>query len=142
MKHTRWKIWGITAAVMAACLLTLTACGGDKPTTETEGQDTTADTDIDISVGTSVGETVSEETAADTFPADTEESSPDGFVMADIYPTPMEITYHGAGYVIRDTVKLDEKASRYADGLAALGIEVAEDGLPLTVTLRDLTADF
>ncbi len=152
MKRMKRKIFGITAMLMAACLMTLilTACGGDKPSTETEANPT--DGTGTSSEGTVAGETVSDETVsdetvsdettADTSPADTEEASPDGVAIADIYPTPMEITYNEYSYVIRDTVKLDEKASRYAEGLAALGIKVAEDGLPLTVTLRDLTADF
>ena len=150
MKRMKWKIFGITAMWMAACLMTLilTACGGGKPATETTPTDGTGTTSEGTAAGETVAdetvadETVSDATAADTFPADTEEASPDGVLIADIYPTPMEITYNGATYVIRDTVKLDEKVSRYAEGLAALGIKVAEDGLPLTVTLRDLTADF
>lgn len=150
MKRMKWKIFGITAMWMAACLMTLilTACGGGKPATETtptDGIGTTLEGTVageTVADETVADETVSDATAADTFPADTGEAAPDGVVIADIYPTPMEISYYGVSYVIRDTVKLDEKASRYADGLAALGIEVAEDGLPLTVTLRDLTADF
>ena len=55
--------------------------------------------------------------------------------MGDIYPTPTEIMYE-EGYVVTHTVKLNEAAAGYVTLLADHGITVAEDGLPLTVTLR------
>ena len=151
MKRMKWITLAVGAVALAVCLLALAACGGDQPSdTESTGtgeRGTAADTSVDPT-DTHATETAADtdaetnaDTAADTA-AETEGPTPGGVVMADIYPTPMEITYNAYGYVIRDTVKLDEKAARYAEGLAELGISVAEDGLPITVTLRDLTADF
>lgn len=145
MKHTKWSIGGITAAALAVCLLALSACGGNHPSgSESTGTDdgTSADPTIGTTADTDADETAGWDTVADETAADTEVSSPDGVVMADIYPTPMEITYNAYGYVIRDSVKLDEKAAKYADELAEMGISAADDGLPLTVNLRDLTTDF
>ncbi|MBQ4113687.1 MAG: hypothetical protein IJD38_12910, partial [Clostridia bacterium] len=115
------------------------------------GQDTDASTDTDVPVDTAApteeggttAEPTDESTVTDTDPdtdPDTqpEDTSPAGVVMADVYPTPTEITYE-EGYVVTRTVKPNEAAAEYVTMLADHGITVAEDGLPLTVTLRELT---
>lgn len=139
MRQTKWMIMGIVAAVLAACLLAMVACNGD----------TSSDTEAPVpdGDGTTAGTTDSTETDDATDGGTTEDetdvdTSPSDVVMVDVYPTPMEITCDGEGYVVSRTVKPDEKAAQYADRLAELGISVAEDGLPLTVTLRDLSPDF
>ena len=143
MKKLAVCVW-----LLLGCTLLLAACNGDTPSPETDPvtsaetdpvTDPAAESESDA-VATDPPETPTHEPASTDSdePADTE---PDSVVMADIYPKPLEITY-AEGYTAKKTVKPDDRASAYVDALGALGVAAAEDGLPLTVTLRDLTAEF
>lgn len=70
-----------------------------------------------------------------------DETTPDNVVKADIYPVPVEVTYEDR-YTTKKAIKPDEKAAAYTDELAAVGVPTTEDGLPVTVTLRDMNSDF
>ena len=120
-------------------LLLLTACMGQNPPEETDSE-TDGETTAEITEPATDPEAPTEdESEKDTEPiSQPEDTSPDGVVMADIYPTPTEIMYE-EGYVATHTVKLNEAAAGYVTLLADHGVTVAEDGLPLTVTLREMT---
>ena len=129
-------------ALLAILLVSLviTACNGDVTPSDTQApaSETTVNQspEGDSSTEESVQESVSDDTTSEP-----DETRPSGVLMADVYPTPMEITYVES-YTGKQTIKPDDKAAAYADDLALLGVKTAEDGLPLTVTLRDLSGDF
>ncbi len=81
---------------------------------------------------------------ADTEPdSETEpvQTPPDEIAAVDIYPVPMEITF-AEGKTAKSAFCPDEEAAAYTSVLTAAGIPITQDGLPLTLTLRDLSADF
>lgn len=129
--------------LLLVLLLTVTLCavsctGGEVPDT-TDGETTDSKTAAPTEDGETTAEPTDESTVIDTDPdTQPEDTSPAGVVMADIYPTPTEIMYE-EGYVVTHTVKLNEAAAGYVTLLADHGITLAEDGLPLTVTLREMT---
>ena len=136
------KILLLLALLLTATLCAVSCTGGEVPNDTTDGT-TETQTDAPTEEGGTTAEPTDESTATDTDPdtdPDTqpEDTSPDGVVMADIYPTPTEIMYE-EGYVVTHTVKLNEAAAGYVTLLADHGVIVAEDGLPLTVTLREMT---
>ena len=57
-----------------------------------------------------------------------------------VYPAPMEITCTEGGQ--DKFVKLDDRSAKYADILTQAGFTVGQDGIPLTVTVRDLSTEF
>ena len=122
-----------------SALFLLSACVGQEPSDETDSA-TDGETTAEVTAPATDPEAPTEEASEkDTEPvSDPEDTSPSGVVMADIYPTPSEITYE-EGYVVTSKVKPNEAAAKYAELLADHGMTVAEDGLPLTVTLRDMT---
>lgn len=88
--------------------------------------------------------TDSAEQSSDTVSEPESESQEPGFSethTADIYPKPMEIAYT-QGRTASKTVQLDSTAAKYTDLLASAGMTANEDGLPLAVTLRDLSTEF
>lgn len=136
------KILLLLALLLTATLCAVSCTGGEVPNDTTDGT-TETQTDAPTEEGGTTAEPTDESTDTDTDPdtdPDTqpEDTSPAGVVMADVYPTPTEITYE-EGYVVTRTVKPNEAAAEYVTLLADHGITVAEDGLPLTVTLREMT---
>ena len=131
------------ALILLLLILTFILCavsctGGETPDT-TDGESTDSQTAAPTEDGETTATPTDESTVTDTEPDNQpEDTSPAGVVMADIYPTPTEIMYE-EGYVVTHTVKLNEAAAGYVTLLADHGVTVAEDGLPLTVTLRELT---
>ena len=75
--------------------------------------------------------------------ADTEPIEPPvtEVLIADIYPTPMEIS-KAQGYATLTAVCTEGMPAEYTELLIAAGIDMDQSGLPLTVTKRDLSADF
>ena len=134
------KIRLFTLLAVLSVVLAVTACNGDTAPSDTDplGDVTTVTQapEEDPPADDSVQESVSDDTTSEP-----DETRPSGVVMADVYPAPVEITY-AESYTGKQTIKPDDKAAAYADDLASLGVKTAEDGLPLTVTLRDMTADF
>lgn len=122
--------------VLIAVLLlfsTLAACTQEQPPIED---------DPDSTQGVTVAPGGSETTAPDsTESSGTTEGQPEEIGMADIYPIPMEITY-AQGNTAHNKLLPDEHAARYTALLQSAGFVVADDGMPITVTLRDLSGDF
>ena len=132
--------------LMAALLcLSSASCVGGGVSDDTNG-DATADTQAPTdttATDTQHSETETTSDGTDDSESTTDEvgNDPSELVIPTVYPTPMEIAY-GESFVGKKTVKLDETAAQYAESLASVGLATAEDGIPVTVTLRDLTADF
>lgn len=146
MKHTNRKFPSLLAVMMTACLLTLSlaACHAKQPPNESTPQDTdapiTAETDDPKGDGTAEPDTETD-TEADTEPDTDTDPPPSEDLQTNIYPQPMKITYT-EGSIMNQTIHPDEKAAKYSDLLTSAGFTVAENGLPVTVTLRDLTDEF
>ena len=66
---------------------------------------------------------------------------PDEVALGTVYPVPIE-TVAGQGSVSLATVTPDENAAKFSVHLQAAGLTVAAGGTPLSVTYRDLSADF
>ena len=118
-------------AALALCLagLTLAACGPDKPVVDETPTDT---------------QTVSAETAPETVSETTSEAEPTLWVP-EVSPTPQYMSIAGGEYAVGlcpERFSLDANASAFAHLLTGAGATVGEDGFPVTVTYRDLSADF
>ena len=129
-------------ALLAILLVSfaITACNGDVTPSDTQAPTDETTVNQSPEEDSSTEESVQESVSADEM-TEPDETRPSGVVMADVYPTPMEIAYVES-YTGKQTIKPDEKAVLYADALASVGVKTAEDGLPLTVTLRDMSSDF
>ena len=129
------------AFIALAALLLFASCTEVPPITDTapgyDGETTSNPTDLPIESDTETEVPSQEETDGITEASSEDVTTPSGVVMADIYPTPTEITYRES-YVFAQTVKPNEAAADYVGLLADYGITAAEDGLPLTVTIRDM----
>lgn len=111
--------------VFCAC----TPSSGDEKNTA-PGTDFSSDTE------TESNETqTNPDSQSETAPPD----APSG-ISVEIYPRPMEITQ--AEGAIDKTVCADGSAEAYESMLTAAGFKISSDGLPLTVTLRDMGAEF
>ena len=114
-------------AILVLCLagLTLAACGPDKPVTEESPTDTETDSIV-------------------TEPQSTPEAEPTLQVPA-IYPVPQYASV-AAGELAYDVrpgrFSPNEAGAAFSHLLTEAGAAVGENGLPLTVTYRDLSADF
>ncbi|MBR2446830.1 MAG: beta-N-acetylglucosaminidase domain-containing protein [Clostridia bacterium] len=124
-------------------VLCLTACTREQPPSENPPNDT----ETFLESEDTGAPDIETETESDTEdPVDTEDiTQPDQTFPGveaemDIYPQPMDIAIAEGRQ--SKTVKLDDKAAKYANLLTEAGFTVSEDGAPLTVTLRDLNADF
>lgn len=140
MKHLLLNLCLLLMAL--CCVLTLSACqNGDTPE-ETTAQESVSDTETE-EPGTSPEQPTEQESEDGTEPSETEstpgETTPDGIALKEVYPTPMELTVTAEGYVLLNTVKLDEHALAYADALAEKGMQNDPNGKPVTVVFRDLT---
>ena len=118
-------------AALALCLagLTLAACGPDKPVVDETPTDT---------------QTVPAETAPETVSETTSEAEPTLWVP-EVSPTPQYMSIAGGEYAVGlcpERFSLDANASAFAHLLTGAGATVGEDGFPVTVTYRDLSADF
>ncbi|MBQ7379548.1 MAG: beta-N-acetylglucosaminidase domain-containing protein [Clostridia bacterium] len=118
-------------AVLILLPFGLSAC---TPSSDVE-ESTTDKTDITTNTPESTAPSTSE---TETSPGQT---PPDDVSATDIYPTPMEITYT-TGQSVTGAIRPDDTAAKYADVLSSAGVIIKENGLPLSVTLRDLTKDF
>ena len=134
------KIRLIALLAILLVSLAITACNGDVTPSDTQAPTDETTVNQSPEEDSSTEESVQESVSADEM-TEPDETRPSGVVMADVYPTPMEITYVES-YTGKQTVKPDEKAVLYADALASVGVKTAEDGLPLTVTLHDMSSDF
>jgi hyaluronoglucosaminidase len=116
--------------------LLLTACSGDRPTADT------ADTEDGVLT------TLREETRADTETPAAEETVPDAeptLRVPAVSPTPQYMSTAGGEYAVGlcpERFSLDANASAFTRLLTQSGAAVGENGFPLTVTYRDLSADF
>lgn len=151
MKYTQQKLLCLLAVMMAVSLLALSlvACANEKSPDESTPNDTdtpiatetdtlpesddTVEPDNETDTGSGSNDTTEPETDTDTPPSEE--------VKTNIYPQPMKITYT-EGSIMNKTIQPDAKAAKYSDLLASAGFTVAENGLPVTVTLRDLTGEF
>ena len=118
-------------AALALCLagLTLAACGPDKPVVDETPTDT---------------QTVPAETAPETVSETTSEAEPTLWVP-EVSPTPQYMSIAGGEYAVGlcpERFSLDANASAFARLLTGAGATAGEDGFPVTVTYRDLSADF
>ena len=129
-------------ALLAILLVSLaiTACNGDVTPSDTQAPTDETTVNQSPEEDSSTEESVQESVSADEM-TEPDETRPSGVVMADVYPTPMEIAYVES-YTGKQTIKPDDKAAQYADDLALRGVQTAEDGIPVTVTLRDMSSDF
>ena len=122
------RILSMMLSVLVLLPFVFSACNSS----ESGEQSTAAGTDL--SSGTTDQEPESEpETETDP------DSTPDE-ISFDVYPRPIELVY--APGTAEKTVRPDDTAAKYADLLASAGFSVNENGLPLHVTLRDMTVDF
>ena len=118
-------------AALALCLagLTLAACGPDKPVVD----ETPTDTD-----------TAARETLSETVSETTPEAEPT-LRVPEVSPTPQYMSIAGGEYAVGlcpERFSLDANAAAFARLLTGEGATVGEDGFPVTVTYRDLSADF
>lgn len=126
----------VPLVAMLLLLSTLAACTQDHPPVddpETTEQATGDPSGSDTDTGTTAPDSTDDTTATDV--------PPENIVRAEIYPVPMEITY-AEGNIMYNKLCPDESAGVYTALLERIGFAVAEDGLVLSVTLRDLSADF
>ena len=155
MKFTKHKHLYLWAVIMAVSLLafSLVACtNGQSPSestphdtdtpiaTETDTlpeSDDTVEPDFETDTSSENNDTTEPDTETDTDI----DTPPSEEVKTNIYPQPMKITYT-EGSIMNKTINPDEKAAKYSDLLTSAGFTVAENGLPVTVTLRDLAAEF
>ncbi len=145
MKRMNRKPYCLPAFIVmiGILVLCLTACTREQPPSENPPNDTetfleSEDTEApDIETETESG---TEEPVDTEDTTQSDQATPGEKAQMDIYPQPMDIVYMESQQ--SKTIKLNDKAAKYTDLLAAAGFTVSEDGAPLTVTLRDLSADF
>lgn len=149
MKNIRRPL--LTTAILCLGLLSLAACGKDQPpvdgeTAETRG-DTVAETVTEAAPETP-GETdevtapVSPETEPETEPAPEPEPT---LTVPAVYPVPRYMSAavgESASAVRPERFSLNENGAVFARLLTAAGATVGEQGFPVDVTYRDLSADF
>ncbi len=130
---------------LAFCLLALTlaACAQHRDPHYVEGETDSADV-TDPATDTDEPSETEDATEApadpDTTPAET---MPDGVVLKDIYPTPMEITYKES-YVDISTLRLESTPDYIEAALSAKGVTFTNDDHAryIAVILNDLSAEF
>ncbi len=145
MKRMNRKPYCLPAFIVmiGILVLCLTACTREQPPSENPPNDT--ETFLE-SEDTGAPDIETETESGTEEPVDTEDTTqpdqtfPGVEAEMDIYPQPMDIAIAEGRQ--SKTVKLDDKAAKYANLLTEAGFTVSEDGAPLTVTLRDLNADF
>ena len=130
---------------LASCLLALTlvACAQHRDPQYVEGETDSAVATAPMTDPDEPSET-EDVTEAPTSPNTTPaETMPDGVVLKDVYPTPMEITY-GERYVDISTLRLESTPDYVAEALAVKGVTFTDDrnALYIAVMLQDLTKDF
>lgn len=124
--------------LLLLCLL-FTACSTPQAPSENTTEQETGPTES-TDTPTQTEEKTEEKPDGATDQSSSASTSPEEISIADIYPVPMEISVKQGQ--LTKSVKLDQSATKYADLLSTAGFTVSEDGAPLTVTVRDLSADF
>ncbi len=131
MKKTSFLLLTIAALL----LLLLTACRGRKEPGDTSQEETTLNNTVTTP---SDSEDIPDdsEVATETDPA-TEETTPEVVIKKEVYPTPMEMTY-GDAYVDLSKACIHRYALFYADELEEKGVRFDENGVNITVKIREL----
>ena len=136
----------LTLALALVLCLSVVSCVGGGTSDGTDGSQTllSDQTPVDTTASDtqpSEAETTADGTVDSESSTDETGNDPSEAVIPSVYPTPMEVSC-GESFVGKTTVKLDETSAKYAESLAAVGLTAAEDGIPVTVTIRDLSSEF
>ena len=151
----------VSLAALCLAVLTLASCGKEQPAPEetTAVRDTEAVTTVDTPPETEADtrpvETETIPATAETEPAETEieteteaetkpEAEPNLLVPA-ITPTPVYMSTAAGELAVGlcpERFTVDENGSAFAHLLTDAGATLGENGLPVAVTYRDLSADF
>ncbi|MBQ9780579.1 MAG: beta-N-acetylglucosaminidase domain-containing protein [Clostridia bacterium] len=131
------KLWVILFAMLLS--LILASCALHREPHLVEGEtESQLQTEVEAPSETAEPAETDVGTEPDTIPAETQ---PDTVTLKDIYPTPMELT-HKEGCADLSTIYITADPGQFAERLTAQGVTISEEGKPLMVIHRDLSAEF